>query len=74
MSEYNISEAVTNLLENALAIESLTVTDNTHKHVKHAQYVPGKYHIHIAIAAHELKDLSKLSAQPRCAWPLPLLS
>ena len=62
MPEYNISTEVTKLLRNALTIEALTITDNTHKHVKHAQYIPGKYHIHVAISAHELKNLSRVSA------------
>ena len=40
---------IENKLKEHLKFEDLIIIDNTHLHVKHKSYVPGKLHLHIKI-------------------------
>ena len=43
--------------------KDLIIIDNTHLHVKHKSYVPGKLHLHIKIKSDYLKSISRINAQ-----------
>ena len=50
-------------LKEHLNLEELIIVDNTHLHVKHKSFVPGKLHLHIKIKSQYLGSISKVSAQ-----------
>ena len=54
---------IENKLKEHLKFEDLTIIDNTHLHVKHKSYVPGKLHLHIKIKSDYLKSISRINAQ-----------
>ena len=62
MPEYPICDQAHVLLTNAFTIQYLDVIDETHKHLKHKQFIPGKYHIKIIISANELSGIPLIQA------------
>ena len=50
-------------LKEHLNLEELIIVDNTHLHVKHKSFVPGKLHLHVKIKSQYLGSISKISAQ-----------
>ena len=54
---------IENKLKEHLNLEELIIVDNTHLHVKHKSFVPGKLHLHIKIKSQYLGSISKISAQ-----------
>ena len=62
MSDNNITTQVYNLLKTAFTVDYLDVIDETYKHRKHPQFIPGKYHIKIIIIAPALIDIPPLQA------------
>ena len=59
----NYFEKIENKLKEHLNLEELIVIDNTHLHVKHKSFVPGKLHLHVKIKSQYLGSISKISAQ-----------
>tara|TARA_B000000557_G_scaffold213663_1_gene180026 strand:+ start:390 stop:644 length:255 start_codon:yes stop_codon:yes gene_type:complete len=59
----NYFEKIENKLKEHLKFEDLIIIDNTHLHVKHKSYVPGKLHLHIKIKSEYLKSISRINAQ-----------
>ena len=59
----NYFEKIENKLRDHLKLEKLIIVDNTHLHVKHKSFVPGKLHLHIKIKSQYLGSISKISAQ-----------
>ena len=55
-----IIQEVHQLLEERLAPTKLTIRNDTHKHIKHAQYVPGKLHIEITIQSESFVNLNRI--------------
>ncbi len=49
-------------LRDQFKCENLIIVDNTHLHVKHKSFVPGKLHLHIKITSDYLKSISKINA------------
>ncbi len=43
-------------------LEELIIIDNTHLHVKHKSFTPGKLHLHLKIKSQYLGSISKISA------------
>ena len=62
MSDHPICDQLRTLLTRTLTIHYLDVIDETHKHVKHKQFTPGKHHIKIIISADELTDIPTIQA------------
>ena len=54
---------IENKLKENLNLEELIIVDNTHLHVKHKSFVPGKLHLHVKIQSQYLGSISKISAQ-----------
>ena len=50
-------------LKEHLNLEELIIVDNTHLHVKHKSFIPGKLHLHVKIKSQYLGSISKISAQ-----------
>ena len=60
---------MTNLLNNIkkkvvdeINPENISLIDNTHLHVKHKSFAPGKQHLKIIIKSKKLKQLTKIEA------------
>ena len=60
---------MTNLLNNIkkkvvdeINPENISLIDNTHLHVKHKSFAPGKHHLKIIIKSKKLKQLTKIEA------------
>tara|TARA_A100001035_G_C27532566_1_gene385927 strand:+ start:206 stop:463 length:258 start_codon:yes stop_codon:yes gene_type:complete len=54
---------IENKLKEHLNLEELIIVDNTHLHVKHKSFKPGKLHLHVKIKSQYLGSISKISAQ-----------
>ena len=59
----NYFKKIESKLKERLNLEELIIVDNTHLHVKHKSFVPGKLHLHIKIKSQYLGSISKVSAQ-----------
>ena len=59
----NYLKKIENKLKEHLNLEELVIVDNTHLHVKHKSFVPGKLHLHVKIKSQYLGSISKISAQ-----------
>ena len=59
----NYFKEIENKLKKHLNLEELIIVDNTHLHVKHKSFVPGKLHLHVKIKSQYLGSISKISAQ-----------
>ena len=59
----NYFKKIENKLKVHLNLEELIIIDNTHLHVKHKSFVPGKLHLHLKIKSQYLGSISKISAQ-----------
>ena len=59
----NYFKKIENKLKKHLNLEELIIVDNTHLHVKHKSFVPGKLHLHLKIKSQYLGTISKISAQ-----------
>ena len=42
-------------LKNNIQIDNIEIIDNSHKHIKHKFFTPGKFHLHIIIKSKHLK-------------------
>ncbi len=49
-------------LKDNFKLEQLKIVNNTHKHLKHKFYKPGKYHLLLEIESKYLNSMSKLTA------------
>ena len=59
----NYFKKIENKLKERLNLEELIIVDNTHLHVKHKSFAPGKFHLHVKIKSKYLGSISKISAQ-----------
>ena len=59
----NYFKKIESKLKERLNLEELIIVDNTHLHVKHKSFVPGKLHLHLKIKSQYLGTISKISAQ-----------
>ena len=59
----NYLKKIENKLREHLKLEDLIIVDNTHLHMKHKSFVPGKLHLHLKIKSQHLGSISKISAQ-----------
>ena len=59
----NYLKKIENKLSDHLKLEELIIVDNTHLHVKHKSFVPGKLHLHLKIKSQYLGSISKINAQ-----------
>ena len=59
----NYFKKIENKLKKHLNLEELIIVDNTHLHVKHKSFTPGKLHLHLKIKSQYLGSISKISAQ-----------
>ena len=59
----NYFKKIENKLKVHLNLEELIIIDNTHLHVKHKSFMPGKLHLHVKIKSQYLGSISKISAQ-----------
>ena len=59
----NYFKKIESKLKRRLNLEELIIVDNTHLHVKHKSFVPGKLHLHLKIKSQYLGSISKISAQ-----------
>ena len=59
----NYFEKIENKLKEHLNLEELIVIDNTHLHVKHKSFIPGKLHLHLKLKSNYLKSISQIDAQ-----------
>ena len=50
-------------LKKEIEIEKIEIVDNSHKHVKHKSFSPGKFHLHLKIRSLYLNSLSRVTAQ-----------
>ena len=59
----NYFKKIESKLKERLNLEELIIVDNSHLHVKHKSFVPGKLHLHLKIKSQYLGTISKISAQ-----------
>ena len=59
----NYFKKIENKLKERLNLEELIIVDNSHLHVKHKSFTPGKLHLHLKIKSQYLGSISKISAQ-----------
>jgi len=59
----NYFEEIKKKLKNNIQIDNIEIIDNSHKHIKHKFFTPGKFHLHIVIKSKHLNSLSKVNAQ-----------
>ena len=59
----NYFDDISSKLNNEIAIESIEIVDNSHKHKGHKFFSPEKFHIHLKIKSLYLKSISRVSAQ-----------
>ena len=45
----NYFEEIKKKLKNNIQIDNIEIIDNSHKHIKHKFFTPGKFHLHIII-------------------------
>ena len=49
--------------ENREEVDIDSIVDNTHLHLKHKSFVPGKLHLHLKLKSNYLKSISQIDAQ-----------
>ena len=59
----NYFKKIENKLKERINLEELIIVDNTHLHLKHKSFVPGKLHLHLKIKSQYLGSISQKSAQ-----------
>ena len=59
----NYFKKLENKLKTQLQFEELIIVDNTHLHLKHKSFVPGKLHLHLKLKSNYLKSISQIHAQ-----------
>ena len=59
----NYFKKIESKLKERLNLEELIIVDNSHFHVKHKSFTPGKLHLHLKIKSQYLGSISKISAQ-----------
>ena len=59
----NYLKKIESKLKKHLNLEELIIVDNSHLHVKHKSFTPGKLHLHVKIKSQFLGSISKISAQ-----------
>ena len=59
----NYFKKIESKLKERLNLEELIIVDNSHLHVKHKSFTPGKLHLHLKIKSQYLGSISKISAQ-----------
>ena len=59
----NYFKKIENKLKEHINLEELIIVDNTHLHLKHKSFVPGKLHLHLKIKSQYLGSISQISAQ-----------
>ena len=59
----NYFELIEKKLKDHIKIEEIEIVDNTHKHVRHKSFLPGKFHLHLKIKSIYLQSLSRINAQ-----------
>lgn len=59
----NFFEDIISKLKKEIEIEQIEIVDNSHKHVKHKSFSPGKFHLHLKIKSLYLNSLSRVTAQ-----------
>ncbi len=59
----NYFKKIENKLKERINLEELIIVDNTHLHLKHKSFVPGKLHLHLKIKSQYLGSISQISAQ-----------
>ena len=59
----NYFKKLENKLKMQLQFEELIIVDNTHLHLKHKSFVPGKLHLHLKLKSNYLKSISQIDAQ-----------
>ena len=59
----NYFKKIESKLKERLNLEELIIVDNTHLHIKHKSFAPGKLHLHVKIKSKYLGSISKISAQ-----------
>ena len=59
----NYFEEIDKKLKKKIAIESLEIVDNSHKHKGHTFFSPEKFHIKLKIKSNYLQSISRINAQ-----------